>query len=704
MHALLIQSIALVGGTVHSMELQPSDTGPRLVAPAVATVWIQDGLIAGVGPDLDLPEGTKEIDVAGLHVVPGLVDGAVTFDKEHDALYLAAGVTTVRDNGSPIAGMIPESAAAMRDRVPGPSLLIASPVFASSGTSRGDGFVLGDPASAGRQIEEVLELLEKARARVDYFAIDRVIGADVHSVVCGAARSYGVEVWGPLPMGIAPARARGHGQRSLVGLDSLLPRGQRFDTLENLDLLEGTVASLGSDGWRVAPLLMGTARIPRLMAEDGEPVVIEALGGAYEMAWRTDIETFALIEASGGTDAVNRSIAHQRELVASMHAAGVQLVPASGAPSGGIAPGNGLVDELEEWSVAGIPPAEILHLATARAADALGATDRGRIRKGMVADMIVLGSDPLRSVTALRDPELVVVRGQVLERFQLEERVAALVERQAQVRADRERPIALERAPMPAGDVLLDGAASLVNYGVRTAIERYTVVQMADGRRAYGARVRILPTEGAPARELVVVQIIERRLVQQFDLTLDVLDDDGNPLLGEEGEHSFLARGRPIEGLAKLTIERFRGKTRIDAQRADEAIAAIDGSSVSIGLIAALEFPEGASFIAGFDGLMMEPLVDRTTLQVSRADGRLEMTDTRGARVFGLAANGRLLFGARAQAGGRLDIEPAELIDLEPIHALTLPAERTFTGDPERWAETALEMSAKRGEPSENDR
>jgi imidazolonepropionase-like amidohydrolase len=56
--------IALVGGTVHTM------TGPAIED---GTVLFVDGKITAVGTSVDFPPGTRQIDVRGKHVYPGLI-------------------------------------------------------------------------------------------------------------------------------------------------------------------------------------------------------------------------------------------------------------------------------------------------------------------------------------------------------------------------------------------------------------------------------------------------------------------------------------------------------------------------------------------------------------------------------------------------------------------------------------------------------
>ena len=77
-----------------------------------------------------------------------------------------------------------------------------------------------------------------------------------------------------------------------------------------------------------------------------------------------------------------------------------------------------LVDGLLAFEqFAGLRPVDVLRAATSEAATALGISDlTGRIEAGLSADFLVLGSDPLRDLAVLRDPEVVVFGGEWLSR------------------------------------------------------------------------------------------------------------------------------------------------------------------------------------------------------------------------------------------------------------------------------------------------
>lgn len=688
MHVLLLETIALIGATVHTMEPGPDPGGVLAAKPAI--VLIEDGLIVAVGPDVAIPDDAERVELTGLHLVPGLTDAYCSFDAEHDALWLASGVTTARDGGMRVGDSVPEKTPSMRDRHPGPQLRISSPIFGSNASKRPDGFRLGAPEQAAEQIVEVLNLVKGASSSFDFFQHDGSLSEAQLRVVCQAGIEEGVPTWGPLPTSTGIARARAAGQVGLLGLDSLLPKGARFDELTEAQegALNAAINDLAAGGWVVCPLLMGTGRIVRGSGPE-DPPALAALGRDYQLIWRSDLEMFRMIRQSPSWPAVEASLSAQRALVRRLHEAGVVLVPGSGAPSAGIAPGGGLIDELEEWVAAGIPVAEVLVLATRGAAEAAGgAVPAGQIAPGMQANLLALASDPRRSISAFRAPEMMILRGQAREGFQLEDAAADLALAQTAAKLARSQPIDLAAPPVPAGELMASGILEVSAYGERTAVERYAVTQLPQGRMAYSARVRIPASPSTPASEMVMVQVIHDGLVDFFEVTVDVLDEEGQPQL-KEGKNAFLARGRKVEGAQRLGIERARYGVRVDSKRSDEPIAAVDGSMALMGLIASQHFPAGPSFILGLEGPGMEPLVDRVALKVEPDLHRLDLVSQRSQRAFGMGPNGEILFAARATGGGRVDGAPAAVRPEDARSALPLPADRVYTGDPKTWAEDA---------------
>jgi imidazolonepropionase-like amidohydrolase len=87
-------------------------------------------------------------------------------------------------------------------------------------------------------------------------------------------------------------------------------------------------------------------------------------------------------------------------------------------PGGGIGNPFGLNErlELERWSEAGVPLAQILRSATLDNAVAFGvARDRGTIEVGKRADLLLLGSNPLKTIKAYDSIERIFVGGREIK-------------------------------------------------------------------------------------------------------------------------------------------------------------------------------------------------------------------------------------------------------------------------------------------------
>jgi imidazolonepropionase-like amidohydrolase len=76
--------------------------------------------------------------------------------------------------------------------------------------------------------------------------------------------------------------------------------------------------------------------------------------------------------------------------------------------------------ELELLVEAGLSPMEALVSATRRAAELIGKEDEfGTLEPGKRADLLVLGSDPLRDIRNTRTLELVIRSGEVIDRARI---------------------------------------------------------------------------------------------------------------------------------------------------------------------------------------------------------------------------------------------------------------------------------------------
>ncbi len=513
--------LLLRGATVHSM--LPGDP------PRVADLAIAEGRIRALGPEAASASEppTEVLELHGKHLVPGLIDAYVNFDPEHDALYLAAGVTLVRDLGGDHFALHLERAPARRNRVPGPTLLTAGAALD------------GDPPAAATAV-----VLRNADAAEAYLPILFEEGVDFLSVLPGLpeaawkktlelAHARELPVFGPRPKKMALADALRAGQDGFHALDSLLPVGAFWDGVA-ASAIDEAIAALAQSKKPLVPLLQASAlRLEDQQADPARAALTGLLAPGYEVWWRAELaerQPFLAPERRALGELVFQK---QARALRVLHDASARLLPGSGAPQPWLLPGTALHQELLQWTRAGLPAHTVLELATRGAAEALGlAGERGTLTVGAWADILVLDQDPSEDLARLLDPAWVIVRGRALARAEIEARLKDLGERQSALRAELAAPLEIEPPPQAEeGHLLLEGTVESTTLGLRTSTERYRVVRLSDEVLLYTARVLYPRAAQSAGRELTLEQFVRKGRLEQVHAMLkeggSVLEHDG---------------------------------------------------------------------------------------------------------------------------------------------------------------------------------
>src|SRR5438034_5503381 len=103
-------------------------------------------------------------------------------------------------------------------------------------------------------------------------------------------------------------------------------------------------------------------------------------------------------------------------LLKAIHDAGVTIIPGTDALAG-----YTLHHELELYTRAGIPPAEVLRMATWTPALVMGVDkDRGVIAPGKLADMILVDGDSTKNIQDINDITTVIKGGKVYDPVAIE--------------------------------------------------------------------------------------------------------------------------------------------------------------------------------------------------------------------------------------------------------------------------------------------
>jgi imidazolonepropionase-like amidohydrolase len=115
-------------------------------------------------------------------------------------------------------------------------------------------------------------------------------------------------------------------------------------------------------------------------------------------------------------DRASADYENARETVRLLHWRGVRILAGTDADNPGTTNGASIHRELVLLHEAGLSPIDALKAATAAPADAFGLLDRGRIRPGLRADLLLVAGDPTAEVSATRQISRVWKAGVEIDR------------------------------------------------------------------------------------------------------------------------------------------------------------------------------------------------------------------------------------------------------------------------------------------------
>jgi hypothetical protein len=390
-------------------------TGAPAVADAV--VVIDGGKIVAAGPrsKVTVPAGARTVDAAGNSLVPGLWDMHAHFEQvEWGPVYLAAGVTTVRDCGNEL-----DFIRSVRDTIDagkgvGPRLLLACIVDGEGAGSIGIDR-LRDP-------DGIPALIQKFKAAgCSQVKIYQSVDPKLIHPLSVAAHAAGMTVTGHVPNGIGAVKAVEAGQDQINHMQFILqafaapdlPPTERGSKLEQaFDAFDpSTPAARKLAGWFAAhhvvldPTMalreLGLPRAELVKLEPGLAKLPPPLAAA-----------FADAGPSPDDDRRRRLLRKGLDLLGVLHKAGVAIV----AGTDQAVPGHSLHRELELYVDAGFTPMEAIQAATIVPARAMKKDkELGTIEAGKRADFILVDGDPLADIHALRKIRIVVTQGKAYD-------------------------------------------------------------------------------------------------------------------------------------------------------------------------------------------------------------------------------------------------------------------------------------------------
>jgi imidazolonepropionase-like amidohydrolase len=408
------------------------------------TVVIEGRRITRIGKSarVRVPKNARVIEARGKFLIPGLWDmhvheifGDWIPAEEHvtPLLFVANGVTGVRDMGGDLAPLQLWRLRIAAGQMIGPRIILAGPML--------DGPVPQFPSSAPvRDAAEARRIVRELKSQgVDFIKIQSLISREGYFAAAAEAKARKIPFAGHVPDKVRAAEASAAGQKSIEHLTGVFEGASTAeDELMSQPRGPGRRRYLDTFSEERAQSLLAlfaknrTWQTPTLFWERGEWLIEQTNSGPDPLAkyapaaWRERTWPLFTREISAGwsTDPLaDRQAFVQAELkmVAAMHRAGVPLLAGTDTAAGvRVYPGFSLHDELGMLVQAGLTPLEALQAATRNAGEFLQLADSGTIEAGKRADLVLLDANPLEEIGNTRKIRGVVLAGRYFSRADLD--------------------------------------------------------------------------------------------------------------------------------------------------------------------------------------------------------------------------------------------------------------------------------------------
>jgi imidazolonepropionase-like amidohydrolase len=416
-----------------------------------ATIVIEGNLITQVySGKADVPREARIIDASGKTILPGLIDNHVHYRNFCGELFLAHGVTSVRDLGNPLEWIMAQRDAVISGKIPGPRIFCAGGGFYGRSTAAHH-MVPADPAEARKMTKELIEM------GVDYLKMHLGVSVDITRAIAAEAHAAGLRLTGHLETSIIPYAAAGvdgvehatgcaeatirseQGKKGLAAIRLWLAKFLGPWTLAEREHFPEVTEVLARKGTFIEPtsVLWGASLGARERWEREDYELLKNPGLSYiaeneRLIWLNHyyIAYGARVKAEPEQDVVigNRysiygilpvdrmreGFSRLGEFLRQLVNAGGNVVTGTDAPA--VLPGISLHREMESLVALGLTPMQAIMAATKIGAHYLGkAKELGTIEKGKLADLVIVNGEPLKDITHTSKIDTVVKDGQIVD-------------------------------------------------------------------------------------------------------------------------------------------------------------------------------------------------------------------------------------------------------------------------------------------------
>ena len=400
-------------------------------ATADAVILVRDGHVVAVGAAdaVPVPRGADVTNLRGRWIVPGLIDAHTHLQPWGFAVALRFGVTAVRDLHDGVT--LADTLRAVAQRSPSPHFYAAIAMVDGPPTTYPDAVPIALPDSADAVVGRLADL------GATWIKVYSKVRPDVLEAVVDAARMRQLPVAAHLGLtdAITAARLGVTSIEHLTGIPEAAGDSTALFAAHARSLFAGWTAferswsTLDTAALAIVARELAARRVflvPTLVLHEtfshlDDPAVyrsadLRAVPDSARRNWNVP----GMIKRAGWTDddypAFRAARPLQDFVVRTFATSGGRVVAGTDASNQLLVPGASLHTEMELLVHAGLTPIDALRAATVRAADLLRADSLGRLRPGAVADLVVLGGNPLADIRNTRQIVRVMLGGEWVKR------------------------------------------------------------------------------------------------------------------------------------------------------------------------------------------------------------------------------------------------------------------------------------------------
>jgi imidazolonepropionase-like amidohydrolase len=412
------------------------------------SVLIEGTRITSVSPSSSAahPKDARLIDATDKFLIPGLWDMHV-----HSAfgdwfpggreiilpLFIANGVTGVRDMGGDIPVLFGWRKEIADGKIIGPGMVISGPMLDAL---LPDGKLRFPSSIAITTPQSAIAAVDQLKAQgVDFIKVQSVISHDAFLAAAAEAHKVGLPIVGHVPDRVRITEAIAAGQKSIEHLmgsfEGCSSVEDKFIAGESdLKLLLSTQDKKKCDALIQQLAQSGVWQVPTLAWQRGGTFLdqrdlkhdpLNKYVPAYwrEVTWKRFTAEMMPGLLHDPLELRKRYFAANLEMVGAQHRAGVRFLAGTDtAPGVYIMPGFSLHDELANFVEAGFTPMEALQTATSNPAKFLDKeSSYGSVEAGKIADLVLLSANPLEDIQNTRKITAVIANGRVFDRRDLDQ-------------------------------------------------------------------------------------------------------------------------------------------------------------------------------------------------------------------------------------------------------------------------------------------